>query len=82
MLRKKPALLQTAIAAALICGAIAATPAAAQTAFGSSTTIVFPVAANTQTFTTTVTLYNPNGADITVKASGNATVKGSKIAHN
>ena len=82
MLRKKPALLQTAIAAALVCGAVAAAPAAAQTAFGSSTTIVFPVTANTPTFTTTVTLYNPNGTDITVGLNyfdaNNLAVPGSK----
>ena len=50
----------------MICGALGATPAVAQTAFASSTTIVFPVVASTATFTTTVTLYNPNGSDVTV----------------
>ena len=82
MLQKKSAVLQTAIAAALIGSALAATPAAAQTAFGSSTTIVFPVAANTSTFTTTVTLYNPNVSDVTVGLdffdANNTLVPGSK----
>ena len=66
MLLKKSAVLRDAIAAAVICGALGATPAVAQTAFASSTTIVFPVVASTATFTTTVTLYNPNGSDVTV----------------
>ena len=66
MLHKKSAVLRDAIAAAVICGALGATPAVAQTAFASSTTIVFPVVASTPTFTTTVTLYNPNGSDVTV----------------
>jgi hypothetical protein len=66
MLQKKSAVLQAAIAASLIGGALACAPALAQTAFGSSTTIVFPVVASTATFTTTVTLYNPNGSDVTV----------------
>jgi hypothetical protein len=66
MLHKKSAVLRDAIAAAVICGALGATPAVAQTAFASSTTIVFPVVASTATFTTTVTLYNPNGSDVTV----------------
>ena len=66
MLHKKTAVLRDSIAAAVICGALGATPAVAQTAFASSTTIVFPVVASTATFTTTVTLYNPNGSDVTV----------------
>ena len=66
MLHKKSAVLRDSIAAAVICGALGATPAVAQTAFASSTTIVFPVVASTATFTTTVTLYNPNGSDVTV----------------
>jgi hypothetical protein len=66
MFQKKSSGLREAIAAAVICGALGATPAVAQTAFGSSTTIVFPVVASTATFTSTVTLYNPNGSDITV----------------
>ena len=66
MLHKKSAVLRDAIAAAVICGALGATPAVAQTAFASSTTIVFPVVASTASFTTTVTLYNPNGSDVTV----------------
>jgi len=82
MLHKKSAILRDAIAAAVICGALGATPAVAQTAFASSTTIVFPVAANTSTFTTTVTLYNPNLSDVTVGLdffdANNTTVPGSK----
>jgi hypothetical protein len=66
MFQKKSPGLREAIAAVMICGALGATPAVAQTAFASSTTIVFPVVASTATFTTTVTLYNPNGADVTV----------------
>jgi len=66
MFQKKPSGLRGAIAAVIICGALGATPAVAQTAFGSSKTIVFPVLANTVTFTSTVTLYNPNGSDVTV----------------
>src|SRR3954463_4978350 len=66
MFQKKSPGLREAIAAAMICGALGATPAVAQTAFASSTTIVFPVVASTATFTTTVTLYNPNGSDVTV----------------
>jgi len=66
MFQKKPSGLREAIAAVIICGALGATPAVAQTAFGSSKTIVFPVLANTVTFTSTVTLYNPNGSDVTV----------------
>ncbi|HTL85713.1 MAG TPA: hypothetical protein VL856_11050 [Acidimicrobiia bacterium] len=66
MFQKKPSGLREAIAAVMICGALGATPAVAQTAFGSSKTIVFPVLANTVTFTSTVTLYNPNGSDVTV----------------
>jgi len=66
MFQKRSASLRTAVAAAVICGAFGANSAMAQTAFGSSTTIVFPVLASTVTFTSTVTLYNPNGSDITV----------------
>jgi hypothetical protein len=66
MFQKKASGLREAIAAAVIFGALGATPAMAQTAFGSSKTIVFPLLANTQTFTTTVTLYNPNASDVTV----------------
>lgn len=66
MFKKKSAVLCQAIAAAAICGALGATPAVAQTALASSKTIVFPVVANTSTFTTTVTLYNPNNLDVTV----------------
>lgn len=58
--------LRDAIAAALVCSALGATPALAQTAFGSSTAIVFPVVASTASFTSTLTLFNPNGASITV----------------
>ena len=66
MFQKPSPGLREAIAAAILCGALGATPAVAQTAFASSTTIVFPVVASTQTFTTTVMLYNPNGSDVTV----------------
>ena len=66
MFQKKSSGLREAIAVAVICGALGATPAVAQTAFASSKTIVFPLLASTQTFTTTVTLYNPNGSDVTV----------------
>jgi hypothetical protein len=82
MFQKKSSGLREAIAAVVICGALGATPAVAQTAFGSSKTIVFPVVANTVTFTTTVTLYNPNGADVTVGLdyfdANNNTVPGQK----
>ncbi len=37
----------------------------AQTAFGASTTLVFPVVASTSTFTGHITLYNPGAADVT-----------------
>ena len=66
MFQKTSSGLREAIAAAVICGALGANSAMAQTAFGSSKTIVFPVLAATSTFTSTVTLYNPNGSDITV----------------
>ena len=59
-------LVRSAAVAAAVGFVVTATPAAAQTAFGSSKTIVFPVLANTQTFTSTVTLYNPNGSAVTV----------------
>ena len=55
-----------AAACALLLGSGAAS---AQTSFGASPTIVFPVVAATATFTGTLTLYNPNGFDITVNLS-------------
>jgi hypothetical protein len=61
----KSVLRRSALAAAVCC-ALGAGPACGQTAFGSSTTIVFPLMANTNTFTSVVTLYNPNPADVTV----------------
>src|SRR6266480_1210408 len=54
------------IGAALMCWLVGTGTALAQTTFGASTTIVFPVIAATATFTGGVTLYNPNGSDITV----------------
>ena len=55
-----------ALAATAVCCALAAGTAAGQTAFGSSTAIVFPLTANTATFTSTVTIFNPNPAPVTV----------------
>ncbi|MEO8537661.1 MAG: hypothetical protein ABI533_09040, partial [Betaproteobacteria bacterium] len=55
-----------AIAAAVICGALGSAPAVAQTAFGASKVIVFPLVASTTSFTTSVTLYNPDASDLTV----------------
>jgi hypothetical protein len=82
MFKKKSAVLCQAIAAAAICGALGASPAVAQTAFASSKTIVFPVVANTVTFTSTVTLYNPNNAGVTVSLdyfdANNTAVPGQK----
>lgn len=51
-----------AVAAAL-CAAMASGAAFGQTAFGASSTVVFPVVASTGTFTGKVTVYNPNAAD-------------------
>ena len=59
--RKRGALAATALGFAFVAGT-----AAGQTAFGSSTAIVFPLTANTATFTSTVTIFNPNPADVTV----------------
>jgi hypothetical protein len=39
----------------------------AQTVFGGSTTLVFPVVASTSSFTGHVTLYNPNATDVTAQ---------------
>ena len=50
----------------LACCMLASGSGLAQTALGSSTAIVFPVVASTSTFTGRVTLFNPNGSDITV----------------
>ena len=55
-----------AVAAGMLCAALASGGALGQTAFGAATSLVFPVVASTATFTGHVTLYNPNGADITV----------------
>lgn len=57
---------RNALVAAAVCCALAAAPSWGQTAFGSSTTIVVPLVSNTATFTSTVWVYNPNGADVTV----------------
>jgi hypothetical protein len=82
MFKKKSSGLRQAIAAAVICGALGAAPAVAQTAFASSKTIVFPVVANTVTFTSTVTIYNPNNAGVTVSLdyfdANNTAVPGQK----
>jgi hypothetical protein len=51
---------------ALACTMLGSGAALAQTSLGSSTSIVFPVVAATATFTGHVTLFNPNGSDITV----------------
>ena len=71
-----------ALAATAVCYALAAGTAAGQTAFGSSTAIVFPLTANTSTFTSTVTLFNPNPAPVTVGLNyydaNNTTVPGQK----
>ena len=73
---------RNALAAAAVCCALGAGPAVGQTAFGSATTIVFPLIANTSTFTSAVTLYNSNPADVTVGLSyfdaNNTDVPGAK----
>jgi hypothetical protein len=51
---------------ALACAMLGSGAALAQTSLGSSTSIVFPVVAATATFTGHLTLFNPNGGDITV----------------
>ena len=48
------------------CSLLAAGAAVAQTTFGSSPTIVFPVMASTSTFVGQATLYNPGSSSITV----------------
>src|SRR5258708_4585313 len=53
----------------IACAMLASGAAAAQTSLGSSRSIVFPVVAATSTFTGHVTLFNPNGGDITVGLS-------------
>lgn len=73
---------RNALAAAAVCCALGAGPAVGQTAFGSATTIVFPLIANTGTFTSTITIYNPNAADVTVGLdyfdANNTSVPGAK----
>jgi hypothetical protein len=56
---------RSALAAVAVGCALAAGSVSAQTAFGSATTIVFPLTSSTATFTSTITLYNPNPADVT-----------------
>jgi hypothetical protein len=53
----------------LACAILGSGAAVAQTSLGSSGSIVFPVVAATSTFTGHVTLFNPNGFDITVGLS-------------
>ena len=53
--------------AAAIGVVFAAAPASAQTALGASNVVIFPVVASTASFTSAVTLYNPNPSDVTVK---------------
>ena len=50
----------------LACAMLNSGAAVAQTSLGSSREIVFPVVAATASFTSHVTLFNPNGGDITV----------------
>ena len=50
----------------LACAMLDSGAAVAQTSLGSSREIVFPVVAATASFTSHVTLFNPNGGDITV----------------
>lgn len=57
------------IGAAAACVLLGSGAASAQTSFGASATIVFPVVAATPTFTGNITLFNPNGFDITVNLS-------------
>lgn len=54
-------LLRTLVAAAI---AVCLSPAAAQTTVGAGTTIVTPVIAQTGSYISEVTLYNPNGVDL------------------
>jgi hypothetical protein len=54
------------VGVALACAMLGSGAALAQTTLGSSTSIVFPVVAATAAFTGQVTLFNPNGSDITV----------------
>jgi hypothetical protein len=55
-----------AAATAAACLMLGSGAALAQTAFGASTSIVLPLIANTGTFTSEVTLFNSNPADVTV----------------
>lgn len=55
------------LVAAAIGAAVAPIPALAQTAFGQSIAVMFPIVANTASFTSAITLYNPNPWDVTVK---------------
>jgi hypothetical protein len=57
------------LVAAAIGATFAAAPAFAQTAFGASNVVTFPVVASTASFTSVVTLYNPNTIDVTVGLS-------------
>lgn len=57
---------RSAMAAGVLCAALASHAAMGQTAFGAATTVVFPAVASTSSFTSTLTLYNPNASDITV----------------
>src|SRR4051812_7722812 len=74
------------IGAAVVCSMVGSGTALAQTTFGSSTTIVFPVIAATSVFTGQVTLYNPNGTDITVGLdyfdANNTSIPGSKLCND
>ena len=49
--------------------AVGAASAGAQTTAGTSATIVVPVVAQTGSFTSEVTVYNPNGGAITVNVA-------------
>jgi hypothetical protein len=74
------------LVAAAIGAAFAATPAFAQTAFGASNAVIFPVVASTGSFASVVTLYNPYTMDLSVKLdyfdANNTTVPGRKICPN
>jgi hypothetical protein len=74
------------VVAGALCAALASTGAFGQTAFGASSTIVFPVVASTSTFVGTVTLYNPNLSDLTVHLdyfdANNLATAGAKVCND
>ena len=74
------------IIAGALCAALGSSAAFGQTAFGASSTIVFPTVASTGTFVGNVTLYNPNASDITVHVNyfdaNNLAVPGAKACND